>query len=78
MPIKARTKGDPLEDAAQKQLLNVALLPFICKPVAAMPDVHWVIHATVGNVIPARGADYSCRGRGRYWVQQTKRSPVLL
>ena len=41
VPIKAWTKGVPLEEAAQKQLLNVAQLPFIYKWVAAMPDVHW-------------------------------------
>jgi tRNA-splicing ligase RtcB len=56
VPIKAWTKGVPLEDAARNQLLNVAQLPFIYKWVAAMPDVHWGIGATVGSVIPTRGA----------------------
>jgi tRNA-splicing ligase RtcB len=56
VPIKAWTKGVPLEDAARDQLLNVARLPFIYKWVAAMPDVHWGIGATVGSVIPTRGA----------------------
>src|SRR5581483_2885324 len=55
-PIKAWTKGVQLEDAARKQLLNVAQLPFIYKWVAAMPDVHWGIGATVGSVIPTKGA----------------------
>src|ERR1700752_70786 len=55
-PIKAWTKGVPLEDEARKQLLNVAQLPFIFKWVAAMPDVHWGIGATVGSVIPTKGA----------------------
>ena len=55
-PIKAWTRGVPLEDAARQQLLNVAQLPFIYKWVAAMPDVHWGIGATVGSVIPTRGA----------------------
>src|SRR5213596_2406319 len=54
--IKAWTKGVPLEDAARQQLLNVAQLPFIFKWVAAMPDVHWGIGATVGSVIPTKGA----------------------
>src|ERR1700731_4277528 len=54
--IKAWTKGVPLEDAARKQLLNVAQLSFIYKWVAAMPDVHWGKGATVGAVIPTRGA----------------------
>jgi tRNA-splicing ligase RtcB len=56
VPIKAWTKGVPLEEQARKQLLNVAQLPFIFKWVAAMPDVHWGIGATVGSVIPTRGA----------------------
>ena len=56
VPIKAWTRGVPLEDAARVQLLNVAQLPFIYKWVAAMPDVHWGIGATVGSVIPTRGA----------------------
>ena len=54
VPIKAWTKGVPLEDAAR--VLNVAQLPFISKWVAAMPDVHWGIGATVGSVISTRGA----------------------
>jgi tRNA-splicing ligase RtcB len=56
VPIKAWTKGVPLEDQARAQLLNVAQLPFIFKWVAAMPDVHWGIGATVGSVIPTKGA----------------------
>src|SRR5580704_14473441 len=54
--IKAWTKGVPLEDAARQQLLNVAQLPFVFKWVAAMPDVHWGIGATIGSVIPTKGA----------------------
>jgi tRNA-splicing ligase RtcB len=54
--IKAWTKGVQLEDAARQQLLNVAQLPFIYKWVAAMPDVHWGMGATIGSVIPTRGA----------------------
>src|SRR5260370_40882773 len=56
VPIKDWTKGVPLEDQACKQLLNVAQLPFIFKWVAAMPGVHWGIGATVGSVIPTKGA----------------------
>src|SRR5213595_444702 len=56
VPIKAWTKGVPLEDQARAQLRNVASLPFIFKWVAAMPDVHWGIGATVGSVIPTKGA----------------------
>ena len=56
VPIKAWTRGVPLEDQARQQLLNVARLPFIHKWVAAMPDVHWGIGATVGSVIPTHKA----------------------
>jgi len=56
VPVKAWTKGVPLEAPAEKQLLNVAAMPFVFKWVAAMPDVHWGIGATVGSVIPTQGA----------------------
>jgi tRNA-splicing ligase RtcB (3'-phosphate/5'-hydroxy nucleic acid ligase) len=56
VPIKAWVNGVPLEDAARKQLVNVSQLPFIFKWVAAMPDVHWGIGATVGSVIPTKEA----------------------
>jgi tRNA-splicing ligase RtcB len=56
VPIKAWVKGVPVEPEARKQLENVARLPFIHKWVAAMPDVHWGIGATVGSVIPTLGA----------------------
>ena len=55
-PIKAWTKGVAIEAVAEKQLRNVASMPFVYKWVAAMPDVHWGIGATVGSVIPTRGA----------------------
>src|ERR1700739_4000453 len=56
VPIKAWTKGVQLEDQAKGQLLNVAQLPFVFKWIAAMPDVHLGIGATVGSVIPTKGA----------------------
>lgn len=55
-PIKAWVKGVSVEDEARAQLLNVAKMPFIHKHIAAMPDVHWGIGATVGSVIPTVGA----------------------
>ncbi len=55
-PIKAWTRGVAIEDAALKQLRNVAALPFIHRHVAVMPDVHWGMGATVGSVIPTVGA----------------------
>src|SRR5579863_4016261 len=56
VPIKAWTKGVALEDQARQQLVNVAQLPFVFKWVAAMPDVHWGVGATIGSVIPTKGA----------------------
>jgi tRNA-splicing ligase RtcB len=55
-PIKAWTEGVPVERAALEQLRNVAGLPFVFKHVAAMPDVHLGKGATVGSVIPTKGA----------------------
>jgi tRNA-splicing ligase RtcB len=55
-PIKSWTRGVPFEAQARTQLENVARLPFIHRWVAAMPDVHWGIGATVGSVIATRGA----------------------
>ncbi len=56
VPIKTWTRGVRFEAEARKQLENVARLPFIHRWVAAMPDVHWGIGATVGSVIATRGA----------------------
>src|SRR2546425_10800022 len=55
-PIKAWIRGVPFEEEAARQLRNAARLPFIFKWVAAMPDVHWGLGATVGSVMPTRGA----------------------
>ena len=54
--IKAWTNGVPVEEAAMRQLRNIASLPFIHKHVAAMPDVHFGLGATVGSVIATKGA----------------------
>jgi tRNA-splicing ligase RtcB len=56
VPIKMWTNGVPVEEQAAAQLRNVAALPFIHKHVAVMPDVHWGMGATVGSVIPTKGA----------------------
>ena len=56
VPVKHWTRGVPVEDAALRQLSNVAKLPFIHRWVAAMPDVHVGVGATVGSVIPTKGA----------------------
>ena len=56
VPIKAWVDGVHIEDEALTQLKNVASLPFVHRWVAAMPDVHWGIGATVGSVIPTHQA----------------------
>lgn len=54
-PIKLWT--DDIEEGALQQLKNIAKLPFIApNGVAAMPDVHWGIGATVGSVIATKSA----------------------
>lgn len=61
VPIKAWVRGVPIDDSALEQLKNVASLDIVHKWVAAMPDVHWGIGATVGSVIPAAvGVDIGC------------------
>jgi len=47
---------DDIESEALQQLTDISRLPFIHHHVAAMPDVHAGIGATVGSVIPTRGA----------------------
>jgi tRNA-splicing ligase RtcB len=65
MPVRKTIEGsgvpvhvwtEDVEDEALKQLANVARLPFVFRHVAAMPDVHTGIGATVGSVIPTKGA----------------------
>ncbi len=54
VPVKAWT--DDIESTALAQLRNLASLPVVHGHVAAMPDVHAGIGATVGAVIPTRAA----------------------
>lgn len=54
--IKAWTEGVAFESEAYDQVKNVATLPFIHRHIAIMPDVHWGRGATVGSVIPTKGA----------------------
>jgi tRNA-splicing ligase RtcB (3'-phosphate/5'-hydroxy nucleic acid ligase) len=56
VPIFGWTQGVPVEDQAMQQLKNIASLPFIHKHVAVMPDVHLGKGATIGSVIPTKGA----------------------
>ena len=54
VPVKIFT--DDVDSASLTQLGNLSQLPFIHSHIAAMPDVHHGIGATVGSVIPTRGA----------------------
>ena len=66
VPVKIYT--DEIEAAARQQLVNISQLPIVHHHVAAMPDVHHGIGATVGSVIPtlraiipaAVGVDIGC------------------
>jgi tRNA-splicing ligase RtcB len=67
VPLKMWTRGVPVEDEAKRQLLNAARLPIVYPHIAAMPDVHFGIGATVGSIptlkaiIPAAvGVDIGC------------------
>lgn len=54
VPVKIYTED--VDPQALNQLANIAQLPFIHSHVAAMPDVHVGIGATVGAVIPTKSA----------------------
>jgi tRNA-splicing ligase RtcB len=54
VPVKIYTKD--IDSKALEQLTNIAQLPFVHSHVAAMPDVHTGIGATIGSVIPTVGA----------------------
>ena len=56
VPIKAWTKGVPVEPAAHQQLVNLSRMPFAYKHLAVMPDVHLGKGATIGSVIATEGA----------------------
>jgi tRNA-splicing ligase RtcB len=66
VPVKVYT-GE-IEPQARQQLVNISRLPIVHHHVAAMPDVHLGIGATVGSVIPtlkaiipaAVGVDIGC------------------
>ena len=66
VPVKVYTED--LEPGARQQLVNISKLPIVHHHVAAMPDVHLGIGATVGSVIPtlraiipaAVGVDIGC------------------
>lgn len=54
VPVKIYTND--IDMSAYQQLVNISNLPFIHSHIAAMPDVHCGIGATVGAVIPTKHA----------------------
>lgn len=54
VPVKVFTED--IDQISINQLGKMAQLPFIHSHIAAMPDVHHGIGATVGSVIPSKGA----------------------
>ena len=66
--VPVRIYTGEIEPASRQQLVNISRLPIVHHHVAAMPDVHLGIGATVGSVIPtlkaiipaAVGVDIGC------------------
>lgn len=56
VPVKAWINGVPVEDKARQQLENTARLPIVFGHLAAMPDVHVGMGATIGSVVPTLNA----------------------
>lgn len=54
--VKSWTRGVTFDENAKQQVLNMAGLPFIHSHIAIMPDVHLGKGATIGSVIPTKGA----------------------
>jgi tRNA-splicing ligase RtcB len=54
VPVEVYTAE--IEATARQQLVNISQLPIVHHHVAAMPDVHLGIGATVGSVIPTKSA----------------------
>ena len=54
VPVKIWTND--VDEGSIRQLKNVADLPFVFHHVAAMPDVHVGMGATIGSVIATKGA----------------------
>ena len=59
--VPVRIFTDEVEAKARQQLINVSQLPIVFGHIAAMPDVHAGIGATVGSVIPTRGRSFRRR-----------------
>ena len=66
--VPVRVYTNDVDAVSRQQLVNISKLPIVHHHVAAMPDVHLGIGATVGSVIPtlraiipaAVGVDIGC------------------
>ena len=54
VPVKIYT--DDIEHQAMEQLYNLSQMSFVHSHIAVMPDVHFGRGATIGSVIPCKGA----------------------
>lgn len=54
--VRLWTGDMEVEQEALKQIRNISTLPILAGHIAIMPDVHFGMGATVGSVIPTRGA----------------------
>lgn len=55
-PVLGWTEGVKVDENAKQQLRNIANLPIVYSHIAVMPDVHLGKGATVGSVVPTKGA----------------------
>ena len=76
VPIKAWTRGVPVEDAAKQQLLNIATLPFIYRWIAVMPDVHLGKGATVAARLGKRRRGQQEREEGEAVHERSLALPI--
>ena len=72
VPVKIFT--DDVDQASIQQLAAVSRLPIVVGHVAAMPDVHLGIGATVGSVIPHPAGADPRRGRRRHRLRDERRA----
>jgi tRNA-splicing ligase RtcB (3'-phosphate/5'-hydroxy nucleic acid ligase) len=54
--VRLWTGDMEVEQQALQQIRNISMLPILAGHIAIMPDVHFGMGATVGSVIPTRGA----------------------
>ena len=75
--VHAWTNGVEVEPEVVTQIKNLASLPIVAGHVAIMPDVHLGKGATVGSVIPTRGAIIPAAvGGGRHRVRDVRGTHV--